>query len=68
MYGIVNQTIQGLVVDNFGQNKWELIKKLSGVNNDYFISDESYDDDITFELVAAASEVLEISSEEILRA
>ena len=68
MYGIVNQAIQGLVVDNFGQNKWELINKLSGVNNDYFISDESYDDDITFELVAAASEVLEIPSEEILRA
>jgi hypothetical protein len=68
MYGIVNQAIQGLVVENFGQSKWEMIKRRSGVDNDYFISNEPYDDDITYELVAAASEILEITAEEVLRA
>jgi hypothetical protein len=68
MYGIVNQAIQGLVTENFGKEKWERIKQISGVTQEYFISNEPYDDDITYELVAAASEVLEIPAEEVLRA
>lgn len=68
MYGIVNQAIQGLVIENFGKQKWELIKQRSGVDYDYFVGNESYEDDITYELVASASEILEISPQEVLRA
>lgn len=68
MYGIVNQAIQGLVTENFGNEKWQLIKQRSGITHDYFISNESYDDDITYELVGAASEVLQLPAEEFLRA
>lgn len=67
MYGIVNQAIQGLVTENFGKEKWERIKQISGVTQEYFISNEPYDDDITYELVGAASEVLGLPSEQILR-
>jgi hypothetical protein len=68
MYGIVNQAIQGLVTEQFGKAKWEQIKLRSGLDLDYFISNEPYDDDITYELVGAASEVLGITAEEVLRA
>lgn len=67
MYGIVNQAIQGLVTENFGKDKWNEIKQISGVTQEYFISNESYEDDITYELVSSASVVLKLPQEEILR-
>jgi hypothetical protein len=55
MYGIVNKAIEELVIANFGANKWEAIKLRSGVDVDYFISSEPYDDDLTFKLAQAVS-------------
>lgn len=66
MYGTVNQAIQGLVTENFGKDKRDKIKQISGVTQECLISNEPYDD-ITYELVAAASEVLGLPSEQILR-
>ena len=68
MYGIVNQAIRDLVVDQFGIDKWSQIKELSGIHYDFFVSNEAYEDNITYELVGAASEVLQISSEQVLEA
>ncbi len=68
MYGIVNQAIQGLITRDFGEEKWEEVKQLSGIKESYFVSDESYEDDITFELVSAATVVLKLSAEDILQA
>jgi len=36
MYGLVNQAIQGLVIDNFGSENWNKIKQKAGVTNDSF--------------------------------
>jgi hypothetical protein len=41
MYGIVNQAIQGLVVENYGQEKWDEILKRSGISETHFISNDS---------------------------
>lgn len=68
MYGIVNQAIEGLVIENFGEENWVKIKNKAQVTNDHFLSNESYDDDITFRLVGAASEVLNLHSSKILLA
>jgi hypothetical protein len=68
MYGIVNQAIQGLVIENFGEEKWKDIKQKAHIQLDYFLSDSSYDDEITFNLVGAASEVLNIPASDILKA
>lgn len=68
MYGIVNQAIQGLVTENFGIEKWNQIKEVLDLKIDYFLSDQPYDDDITFNLVGAASEVLNIPANSILEA
>jgi hypothetical protein len=58
MYGLVNKAIQDLVCENFGEDKWEEIKKLSGFTDDFFIGLQSYPDDLTYTLVKNASKVL----------
>ncbi|UTW63946.1 heme NO-binding domain-containing protein [bacterium SCSIO 12741] len=68
MYGIVNQAIQGLVTENFGEDKWEAIKAKAEIDTDFFMSNESYDDSVTYNLVGAASEVLEVPASAVLSA
>lgn len=68
MYGIVNKAIEDLVTNNFGADKWELIREKSGVDVDIFLCNEAYDDDITYKLVVAASDVLNIPASGILNA
>lgn len=68
MYGIVNKAIEDLIVSNFGEDKWLEIKERSGVDIDFFISNEPYDDEITFKLVIAAGEVMNLSVGQVLEA
>ncbi len=68
MYGIVNKAIQGLVTENFGEENWLLIKQKSGVTEDSFLSNEPYPDDVTYKLAGAASEVLNLSIDQVLSA
>lgn len=68
MYGIVNQAIQGLVTENYGLETWEKIKEKSNVQVPFFLSDHPYDDEITYQLVASASEVLNVPASDVLRA
>ena len=53
MYGIINKAIENLVVEKFGVEKWEIIKLKSGINIDFFLSNEPYDDAITYKLAGA---------------
>ncbi len=55
MYGIVNKAIEDLVVTNFGREKWEIVLEKSGIDVDFFISNEPYDDNITYQLAGAIS-------------
>lgn len=66
MYGIVNKAIQGLVIENFGLDSWEKMKKQSGVSVDGFLSNEPYPDQTTFDLAIAASEILKIELKDVL--
>lgn len=66
MHGIVNKAIEGLVLENFGQEKWDNIKQRSKVDVDPFISTEPYPDEITFDLAIAASAELEVPLETVL--
>jgi Haem-NO-binding len=68
MYGIVNKAIQDLITENFGINKWNEIKEKSGVDIDFFLSNEPYDDDITYKLAGSAAQVLNISVGDVLQA
>ncbi len=66
MYGIVNNAIQDLVITNFGEDKWNAILKRSGLEETYFISNEAYDDAITFQLAVAVSEEMNLPISEVL--
>ncbi len=67
MYGIVNKAIEDLVISNFGEEKWEAVKARSGVDVDFFISNEPYDDDITYKLAGAVSEEMNIPISAVLQ-
>jgi hypothetical protein len=68
MYGIVNKAIEELVTENFGAEKWEIIKANSGVDIDFFISNEPYDDDVTYKLAGAVATEMNISVSDVLKA
>ena len=68
MYGMVNKAIEQMVCANQGVTVWEEIKAKANVDVDAFISNESYDDDVTYRLVAAASAILALPAEEVLKA
>lgn len=67
MYGIVNKSIEELVIAHFGEDKWEDIKAKSQINIAYFISSDIYDDDITFKLAVTIANELEHTVEEVLK-
>lgn len=66
MYGIVNKAIQDLITEKFGRSEWEAVKEKSGIDVDLFLSNEPYDDAITYKLATAAAEVLEIDIADVL--
>ncbi|MCP8968940.1 heme NO-binding domain-containing protein [Ectobacillus ponti] len=66
MYGLVNKGIEQLICDSYGEQTWEEIKKTAGVEAAGFVSMQPYDDQITYRLVEAASQVLGVPGEEIL--
>ena len=66
MYGIVNRAIEDLVIEKYGEEKWEAIRKRSNIDIDFFVSNEPYPDDMTYKLVGAISEEMQIPVEDIL--
>ena len=58
MYGLVNKAIVNLIKQEFGENVWEQIRQNQYPNS--FLTNEPYDDSITYSLVAATSEILKI--------
>ncbi|NND07784.1 MAG: heme NO-binding domain-containing protein [Saprospiraceae bacterium] len=68
MYGIVNKAIEDLVKTNYGAAIWDAVKERSGVDIDYFISNEPYDDDITYKLANAVGEEMEMPVTQVLQA
>ncbi|MCH2110059.1 MAG: heme NO-binding domain-containing protein [Polyangiaceae bacterium] len=68
MYGLVNKAIEELVSERFGKAAWEKVLKVSGIEEDGFVSNQPYDDAVTYKLVEAAVEILGLSSEEVLKA
>lgn len=66
MYGLVNKAIEEMVRRGFGDDAWERVKARAGVDVELFISNQPYDDQITYNLVGAASELTGIPAERLL--
>ncbi len=67
MYGLVNQAIEDLVTGSAGPQVWAAVLRRAGCDIQVFISNESYDDAITYRLVGAVAEELQVPADEILR-
>lgn len=68
MYGLVNQAIQGLITENYGSSTWDIVRENAGVSETFFLSNQVYDDSITFNLAIEASKILNMTVDEVLRA
>lgn len=68
MYGLVNRSIEELVTARFGAPTWEQIRDAAGVTDEVFLSNETYPDSMTYQLVGAASRILGMPADQILEA
>jgi len=66
MYGLVNKAVQKFVTEEHGEENWNIIKEKAGVSEVAFVSMQTYPDNITFNLVGAASEHFGIDANDIL--
>jgi len=66
MYGLVNKSLQGYVIENGGEEAWSQVVLKSGVVVEEFEAMETYPDDVTYQLVGAACEILEMTAEDLL--
>jgi len=66
MYGLVNRAIEDLITREHGADVWAEVAERAGFDDLAFVSMESYPDELTYGLVAAASEILAAPAEEIL--
>ena len=68
MYGMVNKAVEEMVISQFDEETWEKIKAKAAIEEEIFISNEAYPDDVTYRLVASASETLGLTSDQVLEA
>ncbi|CAL8309243.1 unnamed protein product [Merluccius merluccius] len=66
MYGFINTCLKSLVTEKFGEETWEKLSSLAGVQ-DTFMTYEVYDDDLTLRLVREACGMLGVSSAVVLK-
>jgi hypothetical protein len=66
MYGLVNKGLQELLIARFGEATWEKIKAHAKIEEELFISNESYPDSLTYSLVSSACAVTFIRADELL--
>lgn len=65
MYGLINDAVRRLVVEDHGYDAWRQIADRAG-SAEAFAAMSYYDDALTYDLVAAASAVLNVPAEELL--
>lgn len=66
MYGMVNRAVEEMVLIHYDDATWERIKAEAGVAEEEFMSHEAYPDEMTYSLVAAAAQCLDLPAEQIL--
>lgn len=66
MYGMVNRAIMDLVVASADLETWDLVCQRAGLSSTKFSNTTVYDDSVTYDLVAAASEVLDLNPKQVL--
>ena len=60
MYGMINKAAQELIVTQFGDEKWRAVKKRAGIDVEEFNRLTPYPDEVTYDIIASASEILDL--------
>ena len=68
MYGLVNRAIEDLITSTAGAEIWDEIRTRAGYSGLQILDSHNYSDQITYDLVTAASEILKQPADDILRA
>lgn len=68
MYGMVNNAIKHLILDEHGQDTWSQVFEGSALSSDDFYQMEQYEDADSVALVVSASNILEVSPAAFLEA
>jgi guanylate cyclase soluble subunit beta len=66
MYGMIHRAAREMVQSSGGEPLWNSILKTSGLKDEAFISGLSYPDDVTFGLIGAVAQEMNLSLEETL--
>ncbi|KAG7502371.1 guanylate cyclase soluble subunit beta-2-like [Solea senegalensis] len=66
MYGFINSCLKSLVMEKFGQETWDKLSSLAGVQ-DTFMTYTVYDDILTLSLVAEACSLLDVPADVLLK-
>ena len=67
MYGMVHSAARSMAIDTLGGDAWFKLLQDSNLSRDAFVSNQNYDDDVTFRIVTAIAERLRIGPSELLR-
>ena len=68
MYGVINKSLRDMVTEGHGEAIWAQVLAKAGVPSDSFLAMRSYDDEITFRLAVASSDVLGVDVDTALHA
>lgn len=66
MKGVINKGVQELVESQFGDNAWEAIRCRAGCEEPSFSPGIDYPDQMTIDLIAAASEHLHLTTDAVM--
>lgn len=65
MYGLMNRSIQDLVVFRHGKAAWTAVLEAAGIPHTEFQSMEQYPDQMTYALIGAAAQTLKLSADHV---
>lgn len=68
MYGLINRAIEQMVTTGHGEPGWRRICARAQADPEGFVAMHGYPDDLTYRLVGAASEELQLPAAEVLEA
>lgn len=66
MYGLVNNGVRTFVLESHGEETWQDICAKAGTSHDEFETMTAYDDALTYSMVGAVSETLDLPSDKVL--
>lgn len=67
MYGMMNEGIRCLVSEKFGEDTWEQVLEVSGVDVESFERLNAYPDEVTYNLVKTICGITSLGEEDVLR-